>query len=55
MKVENQQSKIEGQKVKEDSDDDDDDDDDDGNTKTFEFAIERKNRDVKLGKEKHKK
>lgn len=41
LKVELLQSKIEEQKVNEKSDDD--------NTKTFDFIIKRKNREVKLG------
>ena len=44
QKVEQQQSKIEGQEVKDELDDKD-------NTKTFDFVIERKNR---LGREKNK-
>ena len=42
LKVEQQQSKIEGQELKEELDDED-------NTKAFDFEIERKNRKVKLG------
>ena len=48
LKVEQQQSKIKGQEVKEESDDDD-------NTKAFDFVIERMNREFMLGIEEHKK
>ena len=47
LKVEQQQSKIEVQKVKEELDDED-------NNKAFDFVIERKNRKVKLKIEKNK-
>ena len=47
LKVEQQQSKIEVQKVKEELDDGD-------NNKAFDFVIERKNRKVKLEIEKNK-
>ena len=42
LKVEQQQSKIEGQELKDELDDED-------NTKAFDFEIERKNRKVELG------
>ena len=47
LKVERQQSKIEGQGVKDELDDHD-------NTKAFDFVIKRQNRKVKLGIEEHK-
>ena len=47
LKVEQQQSKIGGQQVREELDDHD-------NTKAFDFVIERKNRKVKLGIQEHK-
>ena len=47
LKVEQQQSKIEGQEINEELDDDD-------NTKAFDFVKERKNRKGKLGIEEHK-
>ena len=47
LKVEQQQSKIEGQKVKEELDDE-------GNNKAFDFVIERTNRRIKLEIEENK-
>ena len=47
LKVEQQQSKIEGQKVKEELDDE-------GNNKAFDFVIERTNRKIKLEIEENK-